>query len=117
MDVSLKVGESLSPKLHLGSNQNDKLHLGIEKANKVELKLIHGEAKQDKHLDISEKYVTVVSGVDDYKGPYTVIPDTESQKLETKDKRMTDDVNVKEIPTYEVSNNTGTTFYIGKEVI
>lgn len=71
------------------------------------------------HLRSSEKYVTIIKDLDPYEGPYEVIPSTQSdQLLETKDKRMEDNLNVKEIPTYEVSNDSkGTTLYIGKEVI
>lgn len=53
-----------------------------------------------------------------YTGDYEVIPQKESQVLKTKDKLMSDDVTIKEIPFFEVSNLAGgTTCYIGKEVI
>lgn len=53
-----------------------------------------------------------------YAGNYEVIPKTENQVLKTKDKLMSDDVTIKEIPFFEVSNLAGgTTCYIGKEVI
>lgn len=49
-----------------------------------------------------------------YIGKYDVIPKIESQVLETRDKLMSDDVTVKAIPFYEVSNpQGGTTFIIG----
>lgn len=47
-----------------------------------------------------------------YEGPYTVIPKTVDQILETAMKTMTDDVTVKEIPYAEVSNVYGTTVTI-----
>lgn len=48
-----------------------------------------------------------------YHGDYDVTPAIEAQSLATKDKRMLDDVTIKAIPTYEVSNTSGTTFIIG----
>lgn len=52
-----------------------------------------------------------------YDGEYIVTPSVEQQTLATADKLLTDDVTVKEIPFYEVSNNSGgTTVYIGNEV-
>ena len=55
--------------------------------------------------------------VERYKGDYTVTPNTDQQMLKTKDRYMTDDVTVKEIPYYEVSNESGSTVYIGKEIV
>ena len=49
-----------------------------------------------------------------YVGEYDVTPKIEPQVLETRDKLMSDDVTVKGIPFYEVSNpQGGTTFIIG----
>lgn len=53
---------------------------------------------------------------DYYDGAYTVIPKTSAQTLETADKVMRADVDVKAIPTYEVSNDKGTTVYIGGDI-
>lgn len=50
---------------------------------------------------------------DEYKGEYKVIPKTEKQTLETKNKVMKNNVTVAEIPFFEVSNETGTTVIIG----
>ena len=50
---------------------------------------------------------------DPYLGPYVVIPKAwEDQILATKDKNMTDDVTVKEVPYDEVTNVYGTTVSI-----
>lgn len=58
------------------------------------------------------------SDIPSYNGDYTVIPKTTIQKLETKEKRMLDDVTIREIPSYKVSNDKGgTTFVIGKELL
>lgn len=52
-----------------------------------------------------------------YYGDYEVTPKVTSQTLQTKDKLMSDDVVVKEIPFFETSNNAGgNTIYIGKEI-
>ena len=52
-----------------------------------------------------------------YDGSYSVTPLTEAQTLKTAEKYMEDDVKVKAIPVYEVSNTAGgTTVYIGTEV-
>ena len=51
-----------------------------------------------------------------YSGDYNIIPKTQSQTLETKNKLMRDDLSIKEIPYYETSNPYGETIYIGNEV-
>lgn len=52
-----------------------------------------------------------------YDGEYMVTPSPEAQVLETAKKLMKDDVTVKKIPFYNVSNTAGgSTVYIGKEV-
>ena len=52
-----------------------------------------------------------------YAGPYTVTPKArEGTTLETQDKMMADNVNVKEIPYYDTANPYGRTLYIGTEV-
>lgn len=60
--------------------------------------------------------VTQYVGGGVYEGDYEVIPRTVEQTMPTKEKVMLDDVTVKAIPTYEVSNGAGgQTFYIAKE--
>lgn len=61
---------------------------------------------------------TSVYSAEIYKGEYTVIPKTSDQILKTKNLIMTDDLTVKEIPYYQVTNPAdGETVYIGSEVI
>lgn len=56
-------------------------------------------------------------GVADYEGDYEVVPKVVSQVLNTENKRMNEDVTVKSVPYYEVSNvEGGTTVYIASEV-
>lgn len=55
--------------------------------------------------------------VDNYEGEYEVTPKVTAQTLGTKQKFMENDVTIRKIPLYEVSNTTGgTTITIGKEV-
>lgn len=55
--------------------------------------------------------------VDYYDGDYTVTPKVEKQELATRQKLLTEDVKIKEIPFFEVSNNEGgQTVFIGKEL-
>ena len=56
-------------------------------------------------------------GTDPYEGPYSVTPKVDAQSLETRDKYMKNDVTIKAIPYYNVSNTSGgSTVYIGKEI-
>ena len=60
---------------------------------------------------------TILSTAPQYKGETTVTPRTyEETHLETKDKLMPDDVTVRKIPRYEVSNDCGgVTLIMGDE--
>lgn len=61
--------------------------------------------------------VTLAPDVDFYEGSYEVIPKTSEQTLETKDKILTENIQICEIPYYDVANTAGgSTVYIGKEV-
>ena len=63
--------------------------------------------------------VTIPKGFNQepYEGPYEVMPSTRDDVvLETKKKRMTDDVTVFKIPYFETSNESGYTVYIASEV-
>ena len=62
--------------------------------------------------------VNINIDAEEYTGPYTITPNTESQILHTVNKLMTNNVTVKSVPYYETINEIGgTTVYIGKEVI
>lgn len=50
-----------------------------------------------------------------YTGSYSVTPSSEQQVLATRKKMMIDDLEIKAIPYYETSNETGKTVYIGGE--
>lgn len=56
-------------------------------------------------------------GGEEYKGAYEVTPKVEAQTLPTKDKMLIDDMTIKAIPIFKVSNTTGgNTVFIGNEV-
>ena len=79
-----------------------------------------------KFTEISQTFVTKFGDVqtitkyiggEEYVGDYVVTPKVDEQMLETKDKVLTDDVVIKSIPFFKVSNtNGGSTVYIGNEV-
>ena len=61
--------------------------------------------------------VTEYIGGEAYEGEYFVTPQPEAQTLPTKNKVLQDDLVVKSIPFFAVSNTSGgNTVYIGSEV-
>ena len=56
-------------------------------------------------------------GGEEYKGSYEVTPKVEAQTIPTKDKVLIEDMTIKAIPIFKVSNTTGgNTVFIGNEV-
>ena len=56
-------------------------------------------------------------GGEEYEGAYEVTPKVEAQTMPTKYKLLTDDMTVKAIPFFNVSNTSGgSTVFIGNEV-
>lgn len=53
--------------------------------------------------------------VDIYAGPYEVIPKIRNQTLDTKNRMLSKNIFIKQIPYYETSNESGYTVYIGGE--
>ena len=61
--------------------------------------------------------VTDVPEANRYEGDYVITPKVEAQTIPTAQKFLTNDMTVKSIPRYDVSNTAGgTTVYIGKEL-
>ena len=61
--------------------------------------------------------VPVYKDVPLYEGEYIVTPKIEEQIIPTKDKVLAEDMTIKSIPIYRVTNQTGgTTIYIAKEI-
>lgn len=70
-------------------------------------------------IEIETEVVICEGGGSDYpfyKGDYNVVPKTSEQTLPTKNTVMKHDLSVSKIPTYEVSNESGTTFIIGEMI-
>lgn len=63
-----------------------------------------------------DKFLETDKEKDYYEGPYVVTPKSQEQILNTKNKFLDDNVEVKEIPYFETSNEFGTTVYIAKEI-
>ena len=60
--------------------------------------------------------VTAYIGGELYQGNYEVTPSVESQTLATKERVLTDDITILEIPFFSVGNTSGgNTVYIGTE--
>ena len=67
-------------------------------------------------LNVDFEHLQIVSdhtGVEHYKGDYTVTPKVEKQELATRQKFLTENVKIKEIPFIEVSKSEdGQTLFI-----
>lgn len=75
-----------------------------------------GTIGQHKNLKGRIVIQTDRTGYDNYVGSYEVIPKIEDQLLPTKEKYLQNDIKIKSIPYYEVSNNNGgITVIIGGE--
>lgn len=69
---------------------------------------------EDYGLDLETAIHVIHTDGEKFDGPYVVIPEFESQNLETKNKLLQDDVLVEAIAVSRVSNlSGGTTVYIG----
>lgn len=74
---------------------------------------LSGDGKQFS-ASFRELQQVTVGDVERYQGPYEVTPAVSAQTLPTRAKVMSDDLEVKAIPFYEVSNLAGgDTAYIG----
>lgn len=79
--------------------------------------VIQAELDSTAIIETELESIVVIQGngaeLPDYKGKYEITPGIEKQVLQTKNRSMRDNVTIKEIPTYAVSNSEGTTFIIG----
>lgn len=62
------------------------------------------------------KIAVIKRDAEEYSGEYEVTPSADAQTLQTKNRLMADDVEIKPIPYYDVSNEFGRTIYIGGNV-
>ena len=69
-------------------------------------------------IDVEQDGINInVNPAPSYEGEYEVIPKITEQTLPTAQRLLEEDVHIKEIPYFEVSNNSGgNTVYIGNEV-
>lgn len=71
-------------------------------------------------LPVEFKDVQIIAGdadVERYTGSYEITPKVDAQTMPTAQKFMTDDVTVKAIPIFDVSNDAGgNTIFIASEV-
>lgn len=84
-------------------------------AEKAHFNIGFNDSTKDLNAGFGVVHLVNNIGQDDvYGGPCDVTPSVDAQTLETKDKFMPDDVRIKAIPYFEVSNAAGgTTVYIG----
>lgn len=79
---------------------------------------INIEAVQDESIEMTLD-VAIVEGTggEPYEGEYIITPlPYQETILQTKDKILSEDIRVLEIPYFETSNVSGLTIYIGSEV-
>ena len=84
--------------------------------SQTNLNAIFGEEEALFHGAFSEIH-EVTTGVEQYAGDYTVTPNVSGKTLSTKQKFLVEDITIRPIPYYEVSNTAGgDTVFIAKEL-
>lgn len=92
--------------------------ISVTNAPKQSIEIIIRNAVEQK-VDIEQDVITVPVYKDapPYEGEYKVTPKVIEQTLPTAKKLLSEDVTIKKIPYFEVSNTSGgNTVYIGNEV-
>ena len=85
--------------------------------SRQEFNLLVEQNQHDFSVDTAEAINVNTVDLPEYEGPYEVTPKVDDQTLETKDKWMSDNVHVKEIPYYETSNiQNGLTVFIANSI-
>lgn len=94
-----------------------KIKVRFEENNRI-LKTTFDEINRKFNTHLGDLYqVTKIIGGEAYDGDYAITPRVDPQTMLTKDKVMLEDVMIKAIPFYNVSNTSGgSTVYIGNEV-
>lgn len=73
--------------------------------------------RQDVEITQDVIIVPLYKDVNLYEGDYEVTPKVREQTLPTADKLLSEDLKIKEIPYFDVSNTSGgSTVYIGSEI-
>lgn len=92
-----------------------KLGVKFEVEKRINLKFTETDQSIKSNYGEIQKVVEYVSDL--YEGDYEVIPKVDAQTMPTKDKVLVNDVTIKAIPFFNVSNTSGgNTVYIGTEV-
>ena len=93
------------------------LRIEVRNAPRQRIDLVNTNANQKVGVTSGVITVPVYKDIPEYEGMYDVTPRVVEQRMETKDKIMKDDVTIKSIPFFNVSNTSGgCTVYIGNEV-
>ena len=75
------------------------------------------DVSPSQEIEVEQDVAIIVNPAPLYEGEYEVTPKVAEQTLPTAQKLLEEDVHIKEIPYFEVSNNSGgNTVYIGSEV-
>lgn len=120
MKINLSLNYSFDIDLELVTEES--IELKNEESKDVDFLLEENVLPLDLSIAISDSLDLIISEgsggiLPAYTGSYNVIPKVKSQKLETKNKSMTNDINVEKIPYSEVSNpEGGKTIVIGGEL-
>ena len=76
-----------------------------------------GLASDNQNIEVGFDHLQVITQKPEeipvYEGSYEITPAIEAQTLETKNRKMEEDLKVLEIPYFETSNPSGTTVIIG----
>lgn len=90
----------------------------VRNAQKQSIDVVIGNVpRQDIDIKQDTIVVPVYKDVSLYEGDYEVTPKVIEQTLPTAEKLLSEDVTIKEIPYFEVSNTSGgNTVFIGNEV-
>ena len=100
-NVSVDLGAD--PQTDVTVNGNPETDVTIGEEEKIDI-----EVEQDKDISVDIDGVFIVAGeYEHYNGEYQAIPKFESQTLETKDKVMDFNVEIKPIPVEKVANTSG----------
>lgn len=92
--------------------------ISVNNAQKQSIEIITRNAVEQKvNIEQDVIIVPVYEDAPPYEGEYKVTPKVSEQTLPTAKKLLSEDVTIKEIPYFEVSNTSGgNTVYIGNEV-
>lgn len=93
-----------------------KLDVVFSKSGEQKMDVRYHESGCELDADFGEIQSVNIGG-EIYDGDYTVTPKVAAQTMKTKGKAMVDDVTIKAIPFFNVSNTSGgSTVYIAREI-